>query len=329
MNIQTKQRIVGLVIVIAVIALLIPFLFVGKKNVKTAEVVVLDVPREQQEPTIAMAKIESPTSSVPQAPVIAASNNVAPQTAATSASLAKPAVNVVAPNVISPTINNLAPAKTAPITNPVSSTKDNLVKTDGPLGANDTAVAPASANNILTEINTDELTTDSLKFGKAVSAAPAATPAKVMPAASPPPPQLPVTQVTSASSPSEAAPLAKQEQKVMNLLPPKHVSKPSTVTTKATVKKNAVKESTKLKKNLEMNGAWSVYLGDFPEEQQNGVVKKLRDRGYRAYTKVIKTPDGAFVGIYVGHLKTPQQASQLVHEIQQTVGLNGEVAKNK
>lgn len=297
MNIQIKQRIVGIIIVVALIALLIPFLFVGKKNKDTT--LKLDIPESQVSQTTA---VEIPIEQKIEAP----------------SPLGSDSAKAAMPDVAKPTApkeslkpENLAPQTVAPVTTGLPVKNTAAVNSSESSGKTAISIAPAT-EMVHDDKSSEDLAVDSL----AKTTAEAATP-------------------TSAES------IVKQEQNVMALSPKKHVDKKvknlkKVKVTKSTNKSNKRKKTTKIQAKDLTNttattavgvGSWSVYLGDFPETEQGGLIKKMHDSGYRAYAKKMKTPDGTFVGIYVGHLRTQEQAEQLAMELQQVTGFSGKAIK--
>lgn len=283
MNIQVKQRIVGIIIVIALIALLVPFLFVSKKN--KDDTLKLALPESQDQ------KIEAPVPLVSEnAPAIpSAVEQSAPKELVKSESIIPQIPKAAAPVV--PVVNTAVPV---------------------PVPAK---IEPAAESNKVDAKSTDDLVIDSLAKGEKIAAP---------------------------TTPANTESIIKQEQNVMDLAPKPQATKDvkdmkntkdaknakkgkTTKTTKSSLQKSNTKV---LAKNATATqGLWSIYLGDFPEAEQNGLIKKLHDFGYRAYSKKMKTPDGAFVGIYVGHLRTQKQAKQLAEEIQRVTGFNGKAVK--
>lgn len=276
MNIQLKQRIVGVIIIVALIALLIPFLFVNKNKKDKNDTFTPVLPETQANQTMT---VESPTEQKIEAPA-----SVVGDSAKLTSDVVKPIADKNEQQA------NSASPITTPVTNatmPISPTAE--VTHDDKSGA--------------------DLAVDSL--------------AK--------------TTVETAASTSAAA-IVKQEQNVMASPSQKHLDKkiknlPNAKTAKPANKSDKSKKTTQIRAKSSANtvavpGLWSVYLGDFPENEQGSLIKKMYDKGYRAYAKKSKTPDGTFVGIYVGHLRTQEQAEQLATELQKVTGFSGKAIKN-
>lgn len=289
MNIQIKQRIVGVIIVGALIALLIPFLFVGKTN--KDDTLKLDIPEVQVNPTTA---VETPP----------------------------PLVNdrvELTSNTVEPSLQN-EPEKpeslAAQITAPIASTTAPI-----PTKAEPVAEAKKINQNIPLNPKTETVYDDKSGEDLVVDSLAKTT--------------------VEAAAPTSAESIVKQEQNVMSLSPKKHVDKKvknlkKVKASKSANKSNNRKKTTKIQAKKTTvtaaittvgTGPWSVYLGDFPENEQGRLIKKMHDSGYRAYAKKTKTPDGMFVGIYVGRLRTHEQAEQLATELQQVTGFSGKTVK--
>lgn len=355
MNIQIKQRIVGVVIVVALIALLIPFLFVGKKN--KDDTLKLDIPQPQsQKVEISTAVADDHSQSV--------LNTIGESSAPNE--VLKP-VTAVAPQVpesVVPTANKTTVINQEVVTvpvpvpakvNPPASAAVSVPKVENtPIKTNEPSKVSAPVKSapemlgaakemVIDNKSTDELVLDSLNQGK---------------------------KTAEIVTPNNVEPMVKQEQKVMDLSPKQPVAKYLKNTKETKAKKNSkrknkdkkpVKTSTKtkiepvkssaitkpveeltaktdpekslvkmdaIKDSIATGEVWSVYLGNFPEKEEAALVKKMYNRGYRVYPKKMKTPDGAFVEMYVGHLRTRTQAEELALELEKVVGLSGEVVKS-
>lgn len=304
MNIQIKQRIVGIIIVVALIALLIPFLFVGKKS--KDDTLKLAIPESQVSQTAAVEtsteqKIEAPI------PLLSDSTKSMPDVVKPIAQKEPLETKNLTPQTVTPVANAAAPVTTdLPVKNTaVVNSSESSAKTA-------IFVAPAT-KTVRDDKSGEDLAVDSL-----------------------------AKSTVEAVTPTSAESIVKQEQNVMALSPKKHADKKvknlkKIKASKSINKSSNRKKTTKIQAKKSINtttvtttmgvGSWSVYLGDFPETEEGGLIKKMYDKGYRAYAKKSKTPDGTFISVYVGHLQTQDQAEQLATELQKVTGFSGKTVK--
>lgn len=328
MNIQAKQRIVGVVIVAAVIALLIPFLFVGKKN-KDVEVLKIEPPLPQESKLASVPVVKTEVSSE-HSPVMIQSElrtvpvNNAPSSAPVS--VVAPTLNAAPKNVTSSTIV------------PETANKDLVIPSNTVVNYN----PPASKPELPSVVKNEPVTDSSIPL-KAASFI-AAKSSGDAPAKEAAPAVIAAKSSTSSNDDLARESLNKTDSKVISASVSAIDKKEFGVSDKEKQLKQEVAKADKVKpisgtsvskkskvkakekvKNSASHDLWAVYLGNFPLAEEGTLIKRLHGHGYRAYTQKMKTPDGIFVGVYVGKLKDQNQAEQLSHEIQQVMGFSGEV----
>lgn len=73
---------------------------------------------------------------------------------------------------------------------------------------------------------------------------------------------------------------------------------------------------------------WSVRLGSFAElANAEALVTRLRDNGYKGFSRPLETSRGTLTGVYVGPVLTQAEAARLQQELAQAYELEGVVVQ--
>jgi len=83
--------------------------------------------------------------------------------------------------------------------------------------------------------------------------------------------------------------------------------------------------------SLDSNGipaTWAVRLGSFGEmANAEALVQRLRDQGYKGFSRPLSTSRGVLTGVYVGPVVTESDAGNLQQELADAFGLDGIVVR--
>lgn len=73
---------------------------------------------------------------------------------------------------------------------------------------------------------------------------------------------------------------------------------------------------------------WTVRLGSFGERANaDGLVSRLKDKGYKAFTRPLQTSRGSLTGVYVGPVLTEREAGELQQALAGAFELEGVVVQ--
>ena len=73
---------------------------------------------------------------------------------------------------------------------------------------------------------------------------------------------------------------------------------------------------------------WAVRLGSFGElANAEGLVSRLKQQGYKAFSRPMQTSRGSLTGVYVGPVMTEREAGGLQQELGRTFQLEGAVVQ--
>ncbi|ABV86944.1 SPOR domain-containing protein [Shewanella pealeana] len=103
-----------------------------------------------------------------------------------------------------------------------------------------------------------------------------------------------------------------------------HIAEEGGQPTKPQQSKPAVKSVTK--PALELKNAWTIQLGSFNNAANvRGLVKRLRDNGFTAYTLPTKPVDGQLTKVFVGPNVSKDKLSRMQNDIEKLTQLKGRV----
>lgn len=305
METQMKQRIVGVVVLLILIAAIVALLFYGAKQNENLDLgkksqvdankteVQLTLPVDGQSQTVSTTGIDAtPRDTVPanKSPV----DTVQPSAAAAPVQPATTAADMVAnDNKSDNKVDNIAPAAvptapsttpstiqaTTPVTPTVATATDNVTAQ---------AAAPAAVNSAVNP-SVVKPTTEAI---------PVAAAAPVVPEATTPPA---ATEEEPATD-NKAAPVAASPVKQKNL-------------SKTTITK---------KVNYAPRGTWAVRTGCFvAPPNADSMTKSLQKHGYKVYKSLLVTDKGVLSQVFVGPVQTRAQALVLSRDLKKKMHFNG------
>lgn len=319
MSPENKQRVIGIVILVAFVALLIPFLFtsgIGRKKSSTPEQVSVNM-----EPSQPAGQVIENTGS---AAVPVAQNAAMATSAPNQSQITAEAQGPVATNA------SVAPQAAADVSLPPEVANSNQaalpplpsIQSDAEL-ANITANALAAA-----ETATKEQPADQTTATKALATTETATK------------EQPIDQATATGA------VVPEPQKKIDetLLIDKMIKQSANTNTKVKVKtkiktnaKSSGKAATANKQNnvitkkveTKKSGNWSVQVGSFTNAASvNKLVSQLRSKGFQAYLQKITKGDATMTRVLVGHEANKLAAAAINDKLSADLNITGHLVRN-
>jgi len=298
MSPENKQRIVGIVVLVAFIALLVPFLFTSgiKKKLSSAD----EIPINAQKRQLITKQIQSINSAVATTTVAAIPSPVtAKQPANTTTVAAIPPVTAEQP------ANTTTVAAIPPVTaeQPANTAQLPGLPQDQQFEQPDMLLPP---ENNQTEPLNQSVSTVTPTETASISTSDVAS-------------QATAKSITSTESTTSV------------------VSVKSTPKNKA-IKKSKAKPKIKEKNTRLINAIasantkefWSVQVGSFSDEAHvQKLLTQLHSKGFQVYTQKITTSTGSLTRVLVGREAKKEKASQIAGQLETTMKIKGRLIRNQ